>query len=56
VRAGWRGNAERTQSPIIVNSSRAVIYADSSPDFAKAARDEALKTRDMLQAQRLLAA
>jgi len=56
VRAGWQGNAERTQAPIIVNSSRAVIYADSSPDFAKAARDEALKTRDMLQAQRLLAA
>jgi orotidine-5'-phosphate decarboxylase len=56
VRAGWRGNAERTQAPIIVNSSRAVIYANSSPDFAKAARDEALKTRDMLQAQRLLAA
>ena len=56
VRAGWRGNAKRTQAPIIVNSSRAVIYADSSPDFAKAARAEALKTRDMLQAHRVLAA
>ena len=47
VRAGWRPNA-----PIIVNSSRAVLYASSGDDFAAAARQEALKTRDLLQAAR----
>ena len=55
VRAGWRGTARETQAPIVVNSSRAVIYADSGPDFAKAARAEALKTRDLLHACRVLA-
>jgi orotidine-5'-phosphate decarboxylase len=44
VRAGWRANA-----PIIVNSSRAILYASSGDDFAQAARAEALKTRDLLQ-------
>ena len=55
VRAGWRGNAQHTQAPIVVNSSRAVIYASSGPDFAQAARAEALQTRDLLQACRMLA-
>jgi orotidine-5'-phosphate decarboxylase len=45
VRAGWRADA-----PIIVNSSRAILYASGSDDFAQAARAEALKTRDLLQA------
>ncbi len=44
VRAGWRADA-----PIIVNSSRAILYASSGDDFAQAARVEALKTRDLLQ-------
>ncbi len=44
VRAGWRADA-----PIIVNSSRAILYASSGDDFAQAARAEALKTRDLLQ-------
>lgn len=47
VRAGWRPDG-----PIIVNSSRAILYASSGPDFAAAARREALKTRDVLQAAR----
>jgi orotidine-5'-phosphate decarboxylase len=47
VKAGWRPGA-----PIIVNSSRAIIYASSGDDFAEAARREALKTRDALQAAR----
>ncbi len=45
VRAGWRKG-----SPIIVNSSRAILYASGGDDFADAARREALKTRDVLQA------
>ncbi len=44
VRAGWRAGA-----PIIVNSSRAILYASSGDDFAQAARTEALRTRDVLQ-------
>jgi orotidine-5'-phosphate decarboxylase len=47
VKAGWRPDA-----PIIVSSSRAILYASSGDDFADAARREALKTRDVLQAAR----
>ena len=47
VKAGWRPGA-----PIIVNSSRAIIYASSGEDFAEAARREATKTLEMLQAAR----
>lgn len=47
VRAGWRPGA-----PIIVNSSRAILYASHGEDFAAAARSEAIKTRDLLQAAR----
>jgi orotidine-5'-phosphate decarboxylase len=47
VRAGWRKGA-----PIIVNSSRAILYASGGDDFAEAARREALKTRAVLQAAR----
>jgi orotidine-5'-phosphate decarboxylase len=45
VKAGWRGDA-----PIVVNSSRAILYASSGEDFAEAARREAQKTRDLLEA------
>ncbi len=47
VKAGWRADA-----PIAVNSSRAILYASSGEDFAEAARREAMKTRDVLQAAR----
>ena len=47
VKAGWRPDA-----PIIVNSSRAIIYASHGDDFAGAARREALKTRDVLRVAR----
>lgn len=47
VKAGWRANGQ-----IIVNSSRAILYASSGDDFADAARREAIKTRDTLQAAR----
>jgi len=48
VRAGWRGNAERTTGPIIVSSSRAVLYAGDGADFAAAARQAALSARQEL--------
>ena len=54
VRAGWRGNAQATRAPIVVNSSRAILYASSEGSFAQAARAEAMKARDMLQAARIL--
>ena len=47
VRAGWRPDG-----PVIVNSSRAILYAGSGADFADAARAEALRTRNLLQAAR----
>ena len=52
VRAGYRQHAGRTSGPIIVNSSRAILYASSSDDFDQAARREALKTRAVLEAAR----
>jgi orotidine-5'-phosphate decarboxylase len=45
VKAGWRADA-----PIVVNSSRAILYASSGDDFAEAARREAMRTRDLLEA------
>jgi orotidine-5'-phosphate decarboxylase len=47
VKAGWCDHG-----PIVVNSSRAILYASSGVDFADAARREALRTRDTLQAAR----
>ncbi len=44
VRAGWR-----TDAPIIVNSSRAILYASSDDDFAEAARAAAQQTRSELE-------
>jgi len=52
VRAGWRGAGGRTTAPIMVSSSRAVLYASSGDDFAAAARRVALATRDQLNAAR----
>jgi orotidine-5'-phosphate decarboxylase len=45
VSAGWRPGA-----PIIVNSSRAVLYASAGDNFADAARSAARATRDQLAA------
>ena len=50
VKAGWRALNGETVSPIVVNSSRAILYASDAADFAQAARREALRTRDMLEA------
>jgi orotidine-5'-phosphate decarboxylase len=52
VRAGWRGQGGRTVAPIIVNSSRAVLYASAGDDFADAARTVAMAARDELNAAR----
>ena len=52
VRAGWRGAHGETTAPIVVNSSRAILYASADEGFAQAARREAQKTRDVLQAAR----
>jgi orotidine-5'-phosphate decarboxylase len=49
VRAGWRANG-----PIVVSSSRAVLYASSGADFAVAARGVAEATRAQLQRSRPL--
>jgi len=47
VKAGWRADA-----PIVVNSSRAILYASAGEDFADAARREAQRTREQLQSAR----
>ncbi len=53
VKAGWRGQADgMTVAPIIVNASRAILYAASDGDYVAAARRVAIETRDLLQACR----
>jgi orotidine-5'-phosphate decarboxylase len=47
VKAGWRADA-----PIVVNSSRAVLYASGGDDYASAAREVARHTRAQLNAAR----
>ena len=53
VRAGWRERDGETMAPIVVNSSRAILYASSGADYMQAARREAQKTRDQLQAAKM---
>ncbi len=52
VKAGGKQTNGETTAPIIVNSSRAVLYASNGADFADAARKVAIQTRDVLQAAR----
>lgn len=53
VQAGWRGGgAGATTGAVIVNSSRAILYAGEGTDFAHAARAAALATRDALNRAR----
>ncbi len=53
VRAGWHGDKDgRTVAPIIVNSSRAVMYAGRGSNFAETARHAALSTRAELNLAR----
>lgn len=52
VKAGLRARGDETTGPIIVNSSRAILYASNGTDFAEAARRIALKTRDELRTAR----
>jgi orotidine-5'-phosphate decarboxylase len=53
VRAGLRTDAHGAMTgAVIVSSSRAILYASSGDDFAQAARVEAQRTREMLNAAR----
>jgi len=52
VQAGLRVQDGATVGPVVINSSRAILYAGSGADFASAARTEALRTRDLLAAAR----
>ena len=49
VKAGLRVADGATTGPIIVNSSRAILYASNGDDFAQAARNVAVQTRQTLQ-------
>jgi orotidine-5'-phosphate decarboxylase len=52
VLAGWRARDGATSAPIIVNSSRAVLYASRGNEFAAAARNAAGEARALLNAAR----
>jgi len=53
VKAGYRSVNGDTTAPIVVNSSRAVLYASRGTDFAQAARTAANATRAQLQAAKV---
>ena len=50
IKAGYRKSKGATTGAVIVSSSRAILYASSGDDFAQAARQEAMRTRDLLKA------
>ena len=50
IKAGYRQSHGATTGAVIVSSSRAILYASSGSNFAQAARQEALRTRDLLKA------
>jgi orotidine-5'-phosphate decarboxylase len=50
IKAGYRRSHGTTTGAVIVSSSRAILYASAGDDFAQAARQEALRTRDVLKA------
>jgi len=50
IKAGYRQSHGATTGAVIVSSSRAILYASSGDDFAQAARQEAMRTRDVLKA------
>ncbi|MEI7974902.1 MAG: orotidine-5'-phosphate decarboxylase [Betaproteobacteria bacterium] len=50
IKAGYRQSHGATTGAVIVSSSRAILYASSGDDFVKAARNEAMRTRDVLSA------
>ena len=50
IKAGYRKSKGATTGAVIVSSSRAILYASSGDDFAQAARQEAMRTRDLLRA------
>ena len=53
VEAAWRGDAGGTTGPVLVSTSRAVLYAGADEaTFAAAARHAAVATRDELAAAR----
>jgi orotidine-5'-phosphate decarboxylase len=49
VKAAYRVADGKTTAPIVVNSSRAVLYASAEEDFAEAARAVAAATREQLR-------
>jgi orotidine-5'-phosphate decarboxylase len=50
IKAGYRQSKGLTTGAVIVSSSRAILYASSGDDFVQAARNEAMRTRDVLRA------
>ena len=48
LKAGLRKQGDQISGPIIVNSSRAILYASPTKDFAQAARDAALQAHGSL--------
>jgi len=50
VEATVRAGADSSGYGMVVSSSRAILYASSGPDYADAARSEAITTRDQMRA------
>lgn len=54
VKAAYKPVEGSCFSPVVINSSRAILYASKGEDFAQEARKQALATRDVLNAAKNL--
>jgi len=52
VRAGRTGNGDRPGTGLMINSSRAILYAGKDESYAAAARRVAQETRDAINRYR----
>ena len=48
--AACQAGVDNTGYGMVINSSRAILYASKGPDFAHAAHREAVATRDAINA------
>jgi orotidine-5'-phosphate decarboxylase len=53
VQATAEAGSDSTGFGMVINSSRAVLYASNGADFAEAARAEAVATRDSIRVHAL---
>ena len=52
INAAVKAGMNKDKTGLVINSSRAILYASKEADFAEKARAEALRTRDAINKAR----